>query len=273
MSAMLTRLPIITCALLVLYLGFAALRGYGAITLLVIGASILMFASSWASAIALLGARAARRFVALGVAAGWFAEQMGASHGWFFGAYTYTEVLGPALGDVPVVIPLMWFALCHAGYVIANLIVWQTPADGVAAPGRAAVMALLGALIVTAYDLGADPYMVLTLKAWIMTKTDGWWFGETLQGFVGWVFVSFVILFSFRMSLRRWAPQPAARIGVWPVLVPLLIYGGTMVFQMVVGNPVEIRTIALFAMGIPLLCALLGWSRWRTVPMALKGSV
>lgn len=46
---------------------------------------------------------------------------------------------------------------------------------------RAAFMSLMAAMLVTAYDLGADPYMVFVLKAWIMTKTDGGWFGETLQ--------------------------------------------------------------------------------------------
>ncbi|MFM6992190.1 MAG: oxygenase MpaB family protein [Rhodoferax sp.] len=35
-----------------------------------------------------------------------------------------------------------------------------------------------------------------------------------------------------------------------------------MVFQMLKGHPVETRTIALFAMGIPLLIGLAGWWRW-----------
>ena len=46
-------------------------------------------------------------------------------------------------------------------------------------------------------------------------------------------------------------------------MVPLSIYAAGMVFQMILGNPVEIRTIAAFAMGIPLLCALAGFQRWR----------
>ena len=39
----------------------------------------------------------------IAVSFGWFAEQMGSSGGWFFGQYTYTDVLGPRLGDVPLV--------------------------------------------------------------------------------------------------------------------------------------------------------------------------
>lgn len=262
MTSLLNRLPIVTYALLAVFFAIAVLRGFSETTLLLIGSSVVMFACCWTSAIHLLGARAAFHFVAIAVLFGWFAEQMGSSHGWFFGEYDYTDVLGPAIGDVPAIIPLMWFALTYVAYVISNLIVWQTPSDGVPGVGQSLVMSLLAGLIVTAYDLGADPYMVFVLKAWIMVKTDGWWFGETLQGFVGWTFVSFVIIFGFRMSLRKQAPQAAITLGKWHVAVPLLIYGGSMVFQMFNGSPVETRTIALFAMGIPLLCAVLGWWRW-----------
>jgi putative membrane protein len=230
---------------------------------MIIAASAAMFWWSWASAVHLLGQRAALRFVAIACAVGWTAEQLGASYGWFFGDYHYTDVLGPTLGDVPVVIPLMWFVLCYAAYVIANFIVWQTPSDGAAPLRQSLVMSLMAAMLVTAYDLGADPYMVFVLKAWIMVKTDGWWFGETLQGFVGWALVSFVIVFSFRLTLRGQRGSGAPAVAPRHLLAPLVIYGGNMLFQVFLGHPVETRTVALFAMGIPLLAALCGWSRWQ----------
>ena len=262
------QLPRLAGALLLAFLAAMLTRGYGDTTRLLIASSVLMFACCWASAVHLLGARAALRFVVIGVAVGWIAEHLGASYGWFFGSYTYTDVLGPRIGDVPAVIPLMWFALCYVAYVTANLMVWQAPSDGVAPLVQAIGMSLLAAMIVTAYDLGADPYMVYKLKAWIMTKTDGWWFGETVQGFAGWALVSFVIVLGFRLSLRGRAPQPAMPVARRHALVPLAIYGGSLLFQMIEGYPVETRTIALFAMGIPLLAALCGFARWQSSQVA-----
>jgi putative membrane protein len=195
---------------------------------------------------------------------GWLAEQLGSSYGWFFGSYAYTPVLGPRLGDVPVVIPMMWFALAYIGYVVSNLIVWQDPVDAPASPGHDAILALVGATVVTCYDLGVDPYMVYVLKAWIMAKTDGWWFGETVQGFAGWMTVSFAILFAFR-RLARVRPAAAVPPTARHVLVPLGVYAGLMVFQVLLGYPVEARTIALFAMGFPLLAAVAGLLRWQGV--------
>jgi putative membrane protein len=262
------RLPVVTATLLVIFLLVLARRIGGETTVLLVASSLLMFGCCWASAAHLLGPSAALRLVAIAMSFGWAAEQLGSSYGWFFGSYTYTPVLGPRLGHVPVVIPLMWFALAYVGYVVSNLIVWQDPVDRPASPGHDAILALLGAMVVTCYDLGVDPYMVYVLKAWIMTEKDGWWFGETVQGFAGWMFVSFAILFAFRRLARV---RPASNRGnvVLPTLrhvaVPLSVYAGLMVFQVLLGYPVEARTIALFAMGFPLLAAIVGLLRWQGI--------
>lgn len=233
-------------------------------TLALIAACVLLFAASLWSAWVLLGRRHALGFAGLALGLGWFAEQMGASRGWFFGRYTYTDVLGPAIGNVPVVIALMWFALCWLGYLLASLILWRQPV--LAAPAGTAprlLTAWLAAMIVTAFDLGADPYFVFVLKAWIMAKTDGGWFGETLQGFVGWMAVSFVIVTLFQWL---WPPQAmaaaASRRQRIAALLPLGIYASGLVFQLLFGQPIETRAVAFFAMGIPLFIAAVAWWQW-----------
>lgn len=258
-------LSMISGALLAAFLVILATRGAGETTTLLVLSSLVMFGCCWVSAAHLLGGRAAARLVLVAVVLGWAAEQLGSSRGWFFGSYTYTGVLGPRLGEVPLVIPMMWFALCYVAYVIANLIVWQAPSDSAGAPslGQDLLMSLLGAMVVTCYDLAGDPYMVNTLHAWIMTDKDGWWFGETVQGFGGWMLVSFTILLVFRRGLRGKPLRPAAPVMLRHALVPLGVYGGLMLFLVGLGNPVETRTIALFAMGFPLLAAACGLLRWQ----------
>ena len=262
--------PKISYALLAAFLLAMAVRSHNDTTVALVVSALLMFAFCWANATHLLGVKSALKFVLIGVSLGWFAEQMGASHGWFFGRYAYTDVLGWRLGDVPMIIPLMWFALCYVGYVISNLIIWQNPlipTSVVPSKSVAVFMSFLAAAIVTAYDLAADPYMVYVLKAWIMAKTDGWWFGETLEGFFGWILVSFTIIASFRLATPKQALAADTGFTKWDALLPISIYGFSMVFQMFMGHPVETRTVAVFAMGIPLLCALAGLWRWKSRPV------
>ena len=221
-------------------------------------ATLTMFWACFFSAERIYGLSATLAFAALGLVVGWFAEQMGSSRGWFFGRYTYTNVLGAQLGNVPLVIPLMWFSLCHVGLVLANLILRHQAFASPRSVASVMFTALIAAMIVTAFDLGADPYFVFVLKAWVMQKTDGAWFGETVQGFAGWMFIGFCILFVFLMLMRNRnaSASPLPRLAS---LVPLLIYAGFLLFQITLGHPVETRSIAVFAMGLPLLCAAYGW--------------
>ncbi len=242
-----------------------AMRGHNDTTTALVCSSLAMFAFCFTNAVHLFGKRAALQFALLALVIGWFAEQMGSSRGWFFGHYDYTDVLGWRIGDVPAIIPMMWFVLCYIAYVLANLIVLRSPIDTNRSVPNLLFMSFLSAMLVTAYDLGADPYMVNVLKAWVMAKKDGWWFGETLQGFVGWMGVSFVILCIFRSLLRRSPSLPLSHFSKWHALLPLGLYASNMVFQMCLGDPVETRTIAAFAMGIPVLCALAGWRNWQPV--------
>lgn len=235
---------------------------YPGLTLaLVVSCAVMFWVCAW-SATRLLGYRRTRALMLLALGLGWFAEQMGSSHGWFFGRYTYTEVLGPRLGDVPMAIPLMWFALALIGYVMASLMLWRRPVH--ANPGfRSGLLtAWLAAMVITAFDLGADPYFVFVLKAWIMQKTDGGWFGETLQGFAGWMAVSLLIVGSFQaLAAPRRSPPPADGLPL-AVLVPILIYASGLVFQVLLGHPIEVRAIAFFAMGLPVVVAWAVWRQW-----------
>jgi putative membrane protein len=232
---------------------------------------VIIFIFSLVSATHLMGFREAVTLLAIAMVIGWFAEEMGDSRGWFFGKYTYTAVLGPTLSRVPVVIPLLWFSLVYMGYVIANLIVWRAPIDASVRLRDMAWMSLLTAFIVTAYDLGADPYLVYVEKAWIMEKTDGWWFGETVQGFFGWVLVAFTITLTFRLIVRVIPPRPVVTFTRRHALLPVLAYFGFAMFQVFKGHPPETRSIAVFAMGIPILAALAGWTHWKEMATTTHG--
>jgi uncharacterized membrane protein len=248
-----------------LLLGLTA-QHHSGVTLALTAATLAMFAACYWSAWVLLGRRPALVFVVVGVALGWFAEQMGSSRGWFFGRYTYTEVLGLRVGDVPIVVPLMWFGLPFVCLVLANLILWRRPVDDAAAGWlRVGLTAFFAAMLITAFDLGADPYFVYVLKAWIMEKPGGGWFGETLQGFVGWMAVCFAIVMVFRFAApAASAPAPVTAQTCRAVLIPLLIYGGEMVFQAIWGYNSETKTLALFAMGIPVVAAsVAAWQWWQ----------
>lgn len=225
--------------------------------------SSVTFLTCAVSATHLMGGRSALVFIVIALSFGWFAEYTGERFGWFFGDYDYTDALGFKVVGVPLVIPIMWFNLCYISLVMSFLIVELQPFKRANSVTGAAGVALLGAVLVTAYDLAADPYMVYVVKAWIMDKKDGGWFGVTLQGFVGWMVVAFVIIFSFLLAARRIAGTTAPSFKVAHAWLPVALYLSWMSFWVLYGQPIETRVISAFAMGTPVLIVMLTFKHWK----------
>src|SRR6185436_3068346 len=83
-------------------------------------------------------------------------ELMGTTYGIPFGAYAYTSLLGVKWFDrVPLLIPLSWFTMSWACWVIARR----------RASGWAAI--LLGTSLLVAWDLLLDPAMSKVTSYWL----------------------------------------------------------------------------------------------------------
>jgi putative membrane protein len=128
-------------------------------------------------------------------------ESVGVATGWVYGPYHYTNKLGPKfLGLVPLLIPVAWFMMTYPSFVIANHIVpliksvwaWRL------------VVAALGALVMTSWDLTMDPMMVAG-GHWVWEQS-GAYFGVPLQNYWGWWLTTFVTFWLF-LSLGRIKPE------------------------------------------------------------------
>lgn len=227
-----------------------------------VATSIVLFAAALHAAVHLLGTQTALRSAGFAVVVGWLAEQLGTSYGWLFGNYHYTDVLGPKLLDVPGVIPLMWFALPMIGWAMAQMLLWGRVSGHRGSWPQSLLVALMAAMLVTGFDLGADPYFVYVLKAWVMEKPDGAWFGETVEGFAGWMTTSFLITLFIERSRSPSMPSLHQASAGAAVGVLMSLYLAAMVFQMIWGANLSLKVISFFVMGIPLLASWTAWHRW-----------
>jgi putative membrane protein len=128
-------------------------------------------------------------------------ESVGVATGWVYGPYHYTDKLGyKFLGLVPLLIPIAWFMMTYPSYVIAKYLV---PSIKRAWVWRLLVAAL-GAVIMTAWDLAMDPMMV-SGGHWVWEQ-PGAYFGIPLQNYWGW-WLTTVITFWLFLSFARINPQ------------------------------------------------------------------
>jgi putative membrane protein len=132
-------------------------------------------------------------------------ELLGTGYGVPFGPYSYTSLLGPKwFGLVPLLIPLSWFTVSWACWVIA-----RQRTSGVAA-------ILLGTSLLVAWDLLLDPAMSKVTSYWVWGET-GSYYGMPWSNLFGWG-VTGLLLF---VILNKVAPKPRStvRFALWVYLV------------------------------------------------------
>ncbi len=220
------------------------------------GLTTLLVVFSVCHATFILGGRHAAIFFGLSAVVSWCFEQAGVATGLVYGPYHYTDVLGPKLGDVPLLIPCAWFMMIYPSYVIGGLLADGRPYGTRGGVVGIAWLAALGAVVMTAWDVVVDPILSGPgFRAWIW-EAGGPYFGVPVRNYVGWLVTTFTVYALYRVYESRTPSAAPAdrRLGLaWP---PLVAYGAMLVSNLTAGGPSELVIIGPFVMGIPLLAAL-----------------
>jgi putative membrane protein len=129
--------------------------------------------------------RAALPLVLVTTGGGFAVEAVGVATGFPFGAYSYSDVLGPKLLGVPLVIPLAWTWMAWPSWLVAGLLV-----------GRSTLRVPVAGLALASWDLFLDPQMV----------ASGYWAwqdprpalpgvpGIPISNYLGWLVVAVALM-------------------------------------------------------------------------------
>jgi len=136
-------------------------------------------------------------------------------------------------------------------------------------------MAFLSAMIMTAWDLGMDPVMVMT-GHWVW-EVEGAYFGIPVQNYLGWLATTFCIYFPYRLIAARHPPRPWGTGGRGFESLPVLAYAVTWLSTSV-GNlqmgQAGVALVTFFGMGGFALLGLAAilWDRHSSSLAAQEGS-
>ncbi len=178
---------------------------------------VLFFATSATHALLTRGRPWTARYLAITLTLGWAVEALGTTTGLPFGAYDYADSLGPALGPVPVVIPLAWAMMAYPVLLAARSI-WARPVPTV----------LWAAAVMTAWDLFLDPQMVAE-GHWTWTAPDPSLPGIPgipAQNYAGWFITATVMMALLDRLPRDGGPaaEPAAALHRDAVPTVMLVW-------------------------------------------------
>jgi uncharacterized membrane protein len=161
-------------------------------------------------------------FVIFCLGFGAFAECVSLRKGFPFGHYYFTDVMGPKIFQLPVLLALAYLGIGYVAWILALLIMGCADkgcADkGCADKGcadkpihgmRVVVLPLLASVIMVAWDLSMDPTWSMLDGAWVW-RDGGAYFGVPVSNFFGWFFTAYCYYQAFALYCRA-NPVPAAQ--------------------------------------------------------------
>jgi len=127
-------------------------------------------------------------------------EFIGTGYGFPFGGYEYTSLLGFKLGGrVPAVIPLSWFLMIVPSWAMAH-VVFRGPSGRIP-------RVLMGAYLLTAWDLALDPAMSYLTPYWVW-EDSGPFYGMPWVNLAGWMGTGIVLMGILEaLGSRRWIEE------------------------------------------------------------------
>jgi uncharacterized membrane protein len=145
------------------------------------------------------GSRGILVYVALCVAIGNILENVGVLTGFPFGHYYFTDLMGPKLFHVPILLGLAYVGMSYLSWTLGRLILGgaRSPLAG----SRVVTLPLIASFIMVAWDLSQDPVWSTVLHAWIWLR-GGPYFGVPVSNFLGWYLTVYLIYQSFALYLR-----------------------------------------------------------------------
>jgi uncharacterized membrane protein len=149
-------------------------------------------------------ARGVLVFVGICLVVGNIFENLGVRTGFPFGHYFFTDVMGPKILVVPILLGLAYVGMAYLSWTLALLILKQTerPLFG----SRAVTLPLVASASMVSWDLSMDSVWSTIVRAWIW-RQGGIYFGVPLTNFLGWFVTGYVLYQLFALYLRE---RPAA---------------------------------------------------------------
>ena len=144
----------------------------------------------------------------LGVGA--ISESLSLRTGFPFGHYYFTDLMGPKVFDLPILLVLAYLGIGYCAWVLSLLILGYR--DKPLTAKRVFALPLLASFIMVLWDLSMDPIWGTLDRAWIW-RDGGPFFGVPISNFLGWYLTAFLFYLAFALYCRAnpGGPVPSSR--------------------------------------------------------------
>jgi uncharacterized membrane protein len=178
-------------------------------------------------------------FAAFCLGFGTLAEIVSLRTGFPFGHYYFTDVMGPKIFQLPVLLALAYLGIGYVAWILALVILGYAdrPINGT----RVLMLPFLASLIMVAWDLSMDPNWSTLDRAWIW-QAGGRYFGVPVSNFFGWFLTAYFYYQAFALYCR--ANPISAGPSRQPLWLPAILFyavcglGNALILKLPMAPPV-----------------------------------
>jgi len=175
-------------------------------------------------------------FMAVCLGVGAFFESLGLRTGFPFGSYYFTDLMGPKVFQLPVLLVLAYVGMGYVSWVV-GLLILGSPTRTLS--GRQVVLLpLVASFVMVAWYLAMEPVWTNIDRGWVW-RNGGAYFGVPVSNFFGWYLTIYVIYQVFAIYLRNRAVR-SLPLEFWRL--PVLFYGASAAENLLLAIPSSTAT-------------------------------
>jgi uncharacterized membrane protein len=182
-------------------------------------------------------------FAILCLGVGTLSESVSLRTGFPFGYYRFTDLMGPKLFDLPILLALAYVGMGYLSWVLAVVILdcRNEPLSG----RKIVLLPLAASFVMTAWDFSMDAVWADIDHAWVW-RDGGSYYGVPTSNFFGWFITVYIFYQIFALYLRN-RVTVQSRTSYWRLAI--LFYAASAVGNLLVVAPLSLGAVFVDATG------------------------
>jgi putative membrane protein len=189
------------------------------------------------------GSRGILIFAILCLGVGTLFESASLRTGFPFGYYRFTDLMGPKLFDLPILLVLAYVGMGYLSWVLAVVILdcKNEPLTG----RKIVLLPLAASFVMTAWDFSMDAVWADIDHAWVW-RDGGSYYGVPTSNFFGWFLTAYIFYQLFALYLRN-RVTIRSRANYWRLAI--LFYAAVAAGNLLVVAPLSLGGVFVDAAG------------------------
>jgi len=154
-------------------------------------------------------------FAALSLGVGTLFESLSLRTGFPFGHYRFTDLMGPKIFDLPILLALAYVGMGYLSWVVSVALVGGENRS--LSDGRIVWTPMIASFVMTAWDLSMEAVWADVDHGWVW-RDGGSYYGVPISNFLGWLLTTYVFYQLFAFYIRNREILPARKSHYLPAI-------------------------------------------------------